>query len=347
MALGYLIGFDTGVSTTEMRLSQRIEPPAPSRKPVDTAKADEAPAPMKPKPVTVTELPSEPEPDVATPATPVYEETHSPSVLQEPEATAALPPSMTDPASATWLRHAVPVALPADRPMIAIVIDDMGVDRGRSRRAAALPGPLTLSYLPYASDLPAQTAAAHAQGHELMLHMPMQPRSDSIDAGPNVLHVGTPPAQIETQLESALARFDGYVGINNHMGSRFTTDRAGMDAVMHVLHRHGLLFLDSRTHAATVGIAAAEAAGVPHAARHVFLDHEMTDEFVAAQLAELERIARSQGFAIGIGHPHDVTLDALSAWLPQAAERGFVLVPVSAIVRERLRVAGGGAGRAG
>jgi hypothetical protein len=73
----------------------------------------------------------------------------------------------------------------------------------------------------------------------------------------------------------------------------------------------------------------------------------MTDEFVAAQLAELERIARSQGFAIGIGHPHDVTLDALSAWLPQAAERGFVLVPVSAIVRERLRVAGGGAGRAG
>jgi len=216
--------------------------------------------------------------------------------------------------------------------MIAIVIDDMGLDPRRSARAVKLPGPLTLSFLPYARDLPQQTAAAHGKGHELMVHVSMQPEGNGNNPGPNALTIDLAPEDIKKRLDWALAAFTGYVGINNHMGSRFTADRAGMAVVMAELKTRGLLFLDSRTGQNSVGISTAVAYEVPHAARHVFLDNDISAAEVARQLAETERIARQSGFAIAIGHPHDVTLAALESWLPSLAAKGFVLAPISAIV---------------
>ena len=74
---------------------------------------------------------------------------------------------------------------------------------------------------------------------------------------------------------------------------------------------------------------------MPHVGRDVFLDNEMTVASVRAQLAKTEQVARQQGFAIAIGHPHDATIEALASWLPEVQKRGFVLVPVSAVVRAR------------
>lgn len=208
----------------------------------------------------------------------------------------------------------------------------MGLDQRRSAEVAALPPPLTLSYLPYGRDLPRQTATAHRNGHELMVHIPMQPQGAGNNPGPNALTTDLAPAEIKRRLDQALSAFDGYVGINNHMGSRFTTDRAGMDVVMAELKTRGLLFLDSRTVPHSVGAGAAVAHQVPTAGRQVFLDNELSAGEVTHQLAETERIARQTGLAIAIGHPHDVTIAALKAWLPTLQEKGFVLVPVSAAV---------------
>ena len=232
-----------------------------------------------------------------------------------------------------WLRYAVPAQQAHGKPMIAVMIDDLGLDRRRTERVIELPKPLTLAFMTYAEDLDRQTAEARAHGHELMVHMPMQPINGGLNAGPNVLEVGLPQDELKHRIERGLSRFSGFVGINNHMGSRFTADAPGMAVVMDELARHGLIFVDSVTTDHSAAGAAARKRGVPFAARDVFLDNEQETGAVAAQLEHTEALARRQGAAIAIGHPHDTTIEALAKWLPTLAERGFVLVPVTAIVK--------------
>jgi hypothetical protein len=235
-----------------------------------------------------------------------------------------------------WRQFAASHAATADRPMIAVIIDDMGLDRRRSARAMALPSPLTLSFLTYAIGLRGQTAEARHKGHELLVHVPMEAEDGDAYAGPKVIATDLPPDEMMRRLEWAFGRFDGYVGINNHMGSRFTADPAGMSLVLAEVKRRGLLFVDSRTTARTVAPKLAKQLAVPFTERHVFLDDDPGAASVRRQLAELERVAAKQGYGVAIGHPRDATLEALEKWLPGLAARGFVLVPVSAIVRHRL-----------
>ncbi|MEW5728311.1 MAG: divergent polysaccharide deacetylase family protein [Pseudomonadota bacterium] len=239
------------------------------------------------------------------------------------------------PGGPAWKRHAVAAPRTAGLPMIAVVIDDMGIDRRRSERTAALRAPLTLAWLPYAEDLPRQTEAARKRGHELLVHMPMEPLGESYDPGPDVLEVGLGPDEIRRRVALGLSRFEGFVGVNNHMGSRFTGDAAGMRVVMEEMRRRGLLFLDSVTTEKSVAPDLARRYMVPFAARQVFLDNDQSVAAVRAQLAKLEAHARKHGAAIAIGHPHDATIEALAGWLPTLEARGFVLVPLTAVVKAR------------
>lgn len=234
-----------------------------------------------------------------------------------------------------WLRYAVRFPRKKEnkgKPKIVIVIDDMGVDRKRSKRIVALPGPLTLSYLTYAKSLYKQTRKARKAGHEIMLHVAMEPDNMDNDPGPRVLLRDLEPDEIEKRLVWGLSRLHRYVGINNHMGSKFTTDRYGMTVVMKELHRRGLLFLDSRTTSKSVGAVIAHAVGVPYAERNIFLDNVNKLKAVKDRLAELERFARRRGKAIAIGHPRDATIEALSTWLTDVKSRGFLIVPITKIV---------------
>ena len=189
----------------------------------------------------------------------------------------------------------------------------------------------------YAEGLPALAASARRAGHELLVHMPMQPIDEAYDPGPNVLKTGLPDQELLGRIDWGLGRFEGYVGINNHMGSRFTTDADGMALLMTALKERGLMFLDSRTVRDSLGRAAAHGAEVPIASRDIFLDHERTPAFVSEQLQRLEEIALRRGYAVGIGHPHAVTLEALERWIPEARERGISFVPVTAIPKLRER----------
>lgn len=263
-----------------------------------------------------------------------------------PEAIAAIEPArppVPEPAPSPravlpdplWLRHAVPTDPTDTRPKVAIVIDDLGLNRAATARTVGLPGPLTLAFLPYAQDLARQTAAARQAGHELIVHVPMEPAGRDTDPGPNALVVGLSAEEIARRMSLNLAAFEGYVGINNHMGSRFTADAAGMSAVIEVLAQSGLLFLDSRTSPQSIAADLAAVRQVPHAVRDVFLDHEATAAFVEAALIRLEALANRNGAAIAIGHPKPATLDGLAAWLPTLEARGLTLVPISAVVRPR------------
>jgi uncharacterized protein len=261
------------------------------------------------------------------------------------EETALRPPPHVPPPIATqpaWLRYAVPAPPTGDRPLVAIVLDDLGLDRTRTAEAIRLRGPLTMSFMTYASDLAEQTAAARRAGQELFLHVPMEAVDRHADPGPHALFTSLPREQILERLRWGLGRFDGFVGINNHMGSKFTADAQGMAPVMEELRVRGLAFLDSRTSPASAGIRLAVAYGVPHAARDVFLDDDQTPSAIAKQLAMVEQVARQHGSAIAIGHPHDQTIAALKAWLPLLEGKGLALVPVSAVVRHRMAEEGRG-----
>jgi len=232
----------------------------------------------------------------------------------------------------TWQNNALPFRLDG-RPAIAIIIDDMGVDRRRSARIVALRPPLTLSYLTYGRDLKSQTMGARQAGHELLMHIPMEPSSTAVDPGPNVLLSGMPKSELLQSLRWDLAQFDGYVGINNHMGSRFTADLPGMQTVMSELANRGLIFLDSLTSPRSKGSQAASAAGIPHLTRNVFLDHVDDLTAIRKRLQETENLARRQGHVIAIGHPRDNTLAALTPWIKTIEGRGFQLVPLTALLK--------------
>jgi polysaccharide deacetylase 2 family uncharacterized protein YibQ len=225
-----------------------------------------------------------------------------------------------------------PATPPVKDPKIAIVIDDLGGDLARTDRAIALPKPVTLSFLPFDEATPWLSAEAVRAGHEILVHMPMEAEGDH-NPGPLALTVGLSPDEIRRRLTLALARVPSAIGINNHMGSRFTADRASLVPVAEELSRRHLIFFDSRTTPATQVVAIAHAFGVASAGRDVFLDDEQTAGAVDTQLAELEARARTQGIAIAIGHPHDVTLVALAAWTARAQSRGFTLVTLSEALR--------------
>lgn len=214
---------------------------------------------------------------------------------------------------------------------IAIIIDDMGLNL-RSRLVELLPAPLTLAYLPYAKNLPEQTSRAQARGHELMVHMPMEAMNGSLDGGPRVLKVSQSQDDLRRTLNWGLSQFKGYVGMNNHMGSRLTSNEEAMQTVISTLKKRDLFFIDSRTIGSTVAADVAKDNGLAYAERDIFLDHEITPAFIRGALAKLEDKARSQGYAIAIGHPHKETIDALKEWLPTLKSKGLTLVPASSVL---------------
>jgi uncharacterized protein len=217
-------------------------------------------------------------------------------------------------------------------PAIAICVDDLGVELGGTVKAMALPREVTLSFLPYGRATPALARQSEHMGHEVLAHVPMEPVGRA-DPGPMVLKVGA--ADIAERLAWSLARVPGLSGINNHEGSKFSTDVASLMPVAQAMSARQLFFFDSRTIAGSQIVKVAHLYGVPSAGRDVFLDDELTDSAIEAQLNELAATARKTGVAIAIGHPHDITLRLLRAWL--AEDHGVRLVPVSEAIRLKTR----------
>lgn len=231
-----------------------------------------------------------------------------------------------------------PAKVPA-RPRIAIVIDDMGFDLEDTVRLSVLSQPVTLSFLPYVENVQLQADLARRAGHEVMLHLPMEPMSlggQMPDAGPDTLKLAMSEAELSRTLAANLGRFTGFSGVNNHMGSRLTTDTRAMTLILKELDRRGIWFLDSVTHSSSRVALAADRLGMPVLERSVFLDSEgpalVTAQIIRDRLAEAEDIARREGEAVVIGHPYDTTIDALSEWLAEAQNRELDIVPASALL---------------
>jgi polysaccharide deacetylase 2 family uncharacterized protein YibQ len=219
-------------------------------------------------------------------------------------------------------------------PAVAVVIDDLGADEVDTRRAIALPKEVSLSFLPYPAASPALAQAGLRAGHQILVHVPMEPDGKT-DPGPMALLTTFGAAENIERLDWALARIPGYAGINNHEGSRFTADRTALVPVIEHLADKHVFFLDSRTSPNTQVVPLARAFGVASAGRDVFLDDVQTADAINAELAQAENLARSQGVAIAIGHPHAVTMDVLAKWTADAAARGIELITASEAIRRK------------
>lgn|GEM_PF-991012 len=275
-----------------------------------------------------------------TASAPLMEEVVDPAVmdainerLKIEEANKAAPLDSARPQA--WQINAAYADLPNGVPRLVIIIDDLGYLPDASKRFADMEGPLTLSFLPYGTNLASQTGYVLLRGHELIVHMPMAPKADDADPGPNALLTGLDEKEFKTRLEHNLSRFTGYVGVNNHMGSLLTERSREMTWVMEALAERGLLFLDSVTTPNSIGQKTAQSLGVPVMRRDVFIDNNRTEAEIFAQLDEAKELAMRRGVAVAIGHPYPETLDALEKWLPRLNSSEIVLAPLSAVMQEK------------
>lgn len=223
-------------------------------------------------------------------------------------------------------------AEPASGPRLAIIIDDLGGDLAPAEALLKLRYALTLSILPSQPHSAEIADEAFRRGDQVMLHLPMEFEGNAAKPESVELRVGMGAGEVDRLLGQMLEAVPHAAGINNHEGSRATTDPALMADVMAVLRQRNLFFIDSRTTAATVAYDAAQQAGVRAASRSVFLDDVETREAILRQIDLAERDAAKEGSAIAIGHPHPATIAALEEALPQLRARGVRLVFASALV---------------
>lgn len=218
------------------------------------------------------------------------------------------------------------------RPVISIVIDDMGKRMETGRRFVALPGPVACSFLPQAPYSGRLARQAHAAGKEVMLHLPMDSVSGKrLDAGAVTLDMTH--LEFARTLKANIAAVPHVQGVNNHMGSLLTRHPGHMLWLMQELGRGGdLFFVDSRTTVATVARQVAFERGIPSTERNVFLDNSLEPEDMAVQFRRLLRLARERGSALAIGHPYPQTLAFLERELPRLSEFGIRLVPVRELI---------------
>lgn len=236
--------------------------------------------------------------------------------------------------------HFMPPDLP-DGPLLAIIMDDLGRSASTAETLVSFPEPVTFSILPGEPHAAQVAEIGHAAGHEVMLHVPMEPQGyPAVNPGEDALFVAQSDAEIRSRFDLLLAGIPYASGANNHMGSRFTEDARALSPVMESLQGKGLFFIDSRTTGQSMVTDVARRFGVPTMSRDVFLDNVAEVGAIAHEIRRLEERARSQGMAIGICHPYPETLEALRRELPGMRGRGVTVVPVSVLLRRQALVAG-------
>lgn len=220
------------------------------------------------------------------------------------------------------------------RPRIAIIIDDLGYQRGAGERAIALPGAVTFAVLPDAPFSSRLAKLAHKRGKNVLLHLPLQAATDT-DAEPGSLVLDMSKSQFKAALAERINAVPHITGINTHRGSLLTRHPGHMRWLMdEITTRGSLFFVDSYTTAQSVALSIALESGIPATRRDVFLDPDAEPGTISREFQRLEQLARERGSAVGIGHPYPATLDYLERALPELQRRGIDLVPVSSLVSD-------------
>jgi uncharacterized protein len=219
-------------------------------------------------------------------------------------------------------------------PRIAIVIDDLGGEENSvSQELLRWDIPITFSILPFTPHAKRLASEARQKGREIILHVPMEPHGyPRPDPGKGVLLRTMSNEGLRRQLLEDIEAVPYIRGVSNHMGSRLMEDPEKLEIVLTELKKKGLFFLDSRTTPQSVGVQVARSLGVKSGERNIFLDHSQDERSVTQSLEQLIQVALTSGNAIGIGHPHAITIKSLKKMIPKIQEKGIEIVPLSALL---------------
>ena len=241
-------------------------------------------------------------------------------------------PRIGDDGEKPMAAYAAPAA--AGKFRIAIVVSGLGISAKATTGAlASLPPGVTLAFAPYAGDVQHWVNEARQFGHEVLLEVPMEPFDfpDS-DPGPHTMRAGADEDSNLQRLTWSLSRITGYAGVTNLLGQRFLSDSDALSPALTALTRRGLYFYDNGASAQSVAPQTASATATPFAKADETLDGIQTALEIDRHLSALEDEARAHGSAVGASFLYPVTVDRVAAWSKGLSARGFVLVPVSAIV---------------
>ena len=221
---------------------------------------------------------------------------------------------------------------PTDRPRIALVVSGMGLGEADSLAAIRLlPGAVTLAISPYATNPAPVVDAARAHGHELLATVPMEAGGTG-SAGRRALMTGASAEENRLNLEWALGRLQGYAGVtgagdNGLRGERLAAQISTFGTMLEEVNRRGLYYLDPRPAPLSLPVA------MSAAAISAVVDEPPARAEMDERLLAIERMAQERGSAIALaGPPRRATVERLAAWANTLEERGFTLVPVSALL---------------
>ena len=238
----------------------------------------------------------------------------------------------TRPADA-FARVVRPLPGKPDAPRIALIVGGLGVSASETAGAIAkLPAAVTLGFVPYGTDIAALAARARAAGHEILLQVPMEPfEYPDNDPGPQTLLTSLTPEQNIDRLHWVMSRFQGYVGLANTMGARFTASETSFAPILHETAKRGLIFVDDGSNPRSVAGRIAGASNLPFAHVDVIIDSVPTPTEIEHALGRLEMAARERNVAVGIASALPVSIDQIAKWAKAAASRGLLLVPITAV----------------
>ncbi len=216
-------------------------------------------------------------------------------------------------------------------PLVAILIDDMGYNFSINNKFLKLEAPLSFSFLPTAPYTPKLAKKAKDLGKDVLIHLPLEPVNTAIDPGPGVLRLSMDFDSMLQILRKDLDAVPGAIGVNNHMGSKFTTSKRGMELILTEIKRRGLFFVDSKTTHDSVAYVTARSMGIPAAERAVFLDHDTQEESIRRQIKKMVKLSMENGCVLAIGHPTSNTWKVLYEELPRV-RKSVSIVPVHKIL---------------
>lgn len=217
---------------------------------------------------------------------------------------------------------------PNGKPRVALIVGGLGLNAVTTRAAIErLPAEVTLSFVPYADNLQSWIDQARAQGHEVMLEMPMEPTGyPDNDPGPYTLLADGGPDDVSAKMDWLLGRATGYFGVTNYLGDRFAASDVGMNAFLTTLRQHGVSFLDDGSFRRRPGAWA-------RASADRVIDETQSPAAIIAALNSLEAQAKLRGSALGTGFSYPVTVEAAARWTAGLEQRGLQLAPASAMTQ--------------
>ena len=217
-------------------------------------------------------------------------------------------------------------------PCVALIIDDIGYNLDRAHQFLKLQVPITYAILPRLPKTHTLAREIHGEGHEIMLHQPMEPFNATLNPGPGALYVGDDANRITNTLMENISDVPFAVGVNNHMGSRFTSRKKEMKQTLGVIKEKDLFFVDSLTTSRSTAYQTARHLHIGTACRNIFLDNKTEEGAIFSKLMQLKKHALKYGNAIGIGHPHTNTARAISRFINDHMDAKLSLVYVSFLI---------------